>query len=108
MACSYSIYLLIMYFNPRIEAWLYKVTNTTSPEYKSELHASRGKNNQYSQVPNDEAEESEEDLNKTVEDKDVERGTLEEEEGGDKPNKADVKENKGFNGNIFSVIRFSP
>ena len=42
MSCSYSIYLIIMYFNPRIEAWLYKITNTNSPEYKSELHASNG------------------------------------------------------------------
>ena len=42
MSCSYSIYLIIMYFNPRIEAWLYKITNTNSPEYKSDLHASNG------------------------------------------------------------------
>ena len=31
-----------MYFNPRIEAWLYKITNTNSPEFKSDLHASNG------------------------------------------------------------------
>lgn len=48
-----------MFFNPRIEAWLYKVTNTTSPEYKSELHATNGKKNGYSQVPTDDAEDSE-------------------------------------------------
>jgi len=98
MACSYSIYLLIMYFNPRIEAWLYKVTNTTRPEYKSDVHASNGNNNGYSQVPNDEADESEKDVIKADEDKDVEKGTPEEEKGADKPNKADVKEHKGFQG----------
>ena len=101
MACSYSIYLLIMYFNPRIEAWLYKVTNTTRPEYKSDVHASNGNNNGYSQVPNDEADESEKDVIKADEDKDVEKGTPEEEKGADKPNKADVKEHKGFQGNIY-------
>ena len=42
MSCSYSIYLIIMYFNPRIEVWLYKITNTNSPEFKSDLHASNG------------------------------------------------------------------
>jgi len=42
MSCSYSIYLIIMYFNPRIAAWLYKRTNTNSPEFKSDLHASNG------------------------------------------------------------------
>ncbi|XP_068688983.1 sodium/potassium/calcium exchanger 4-like [Montipora foliosa] len=39
MVCSYSIYLVIMYFNPRIEAWLYRITNTSSPKFKSDLHA---------------------------------------------------------------------
>ena len=42
MSCSYSMYLIIMYFNLRIEAWLYKITNTNSPEFKSDLHASNG------------------------------------------------------------------
>ena len=42
MSCSYSIYLIIMHFNPRIESWLYKITNTNSPEFKSALHASIG------------------------------------------------------------------
>lgn len=108
MACSYSIYLLIMYFNPRIEAWLYKVTNTTSPEYKSDLHASNGNNNRYSQLPNadHDADESEKDVNKAGEDKDVEKGTLEIEKGDDKLNKAEGRVNKGFQGNIFSNINF--
>ena len=57
MVCSYSIYLIIMYFNPRIEAWLYKITNTNSPEYKSELHASNGikaSNNGYQKIADEE------------------------------------------------------
>lgn len=45
MVCSYSIYLVIMYFNPGIERWLYRITNTSSPEYKSDLHASNGTSN---------------------------------------------------------------
>jgi len=98
MVCFYSVYLLIMYFNPRIEVWLYKITNTTSPEYKSELHASNGKNNGYSQVPDNEAEESEKDENKAGEEKDVEKGTPEKEKGDDEQHKedVDVKEHKGF------------
>ena len=86
MVCFYSIYLLIMYFNPRIEAWLYKVTNTTSPEYKSELHANgaNGKNNGYSQVPDEERGESKLDKNKDDDNEekvDDEKGTPEEEKG---------------------------
>ena len=62
MSCSYSIYLIIMYFNPRIEAWLYKVTNTSSPEYKSDLHASNGikaNNNGYQKIADEEQSHSE-------------------------------------------------
>ena len=57
MSCSYSIYLIIMYFNPRIEAWLYKITNTNSPEFKSDLHASNGikaNNNGYQKIADEE------------------------------------------------------
>ena len=43
MVCFYSVYLLIMYFNPRIEKWLYKVTKTRCPEFKSQLHEKNGK-----------------------------------------------------------------
>ena len=39
MVLSFSIYLLVMYFNPRIEAWLYRITNTSRPELKSDLDA---------------------------------------------------------------------
>ena len=60
MVSFYSVYLLIMYFNPRIEAWLYKITKTSSPEYKSDLHASNGNGNGkkqekqgYEQVPSE-------------------------------------------------------
>ena len=62
MACSYSIYLTIMYFNPRIEAWLYKITNTNSPEFKSDLHASNGikaNNNGYQKIADEEQSHSE-------------------------------------------------
>lgn len=38
MVSFYTVYLLIMYFNPKIEAYLYKITKTTTPEYKSDLH----------------------------------------------------------------------
>ncbi|XP_074629158.1 sodium/potassium/calcium exchanger 3-like [Acropora palmata] len=42
MVLSFSIYLLIMFFNPRIEAWLYRITNTSNPEFKSDLDALNG------------------------------------------------------------------
>ncbi|XP_068688374.1 sodium/potassium/calcium exchanger 4-like isoform X2 [Montipora foliosa] len=64
MACSYSIYIIIMYFNKRIEAWVYKITNTGSPEFKSDLHASNGIgkaiNNGYENIASEEKEESQE------------------------------------------------
>lgn len=66
-----------MFFNPRIEAWLYKVTNTTSPEYKSELHATNGKKNGYSQLPSDETAESE---SKDEDEKDEEKTDVEKQE----------------------------
>lgn len=62
MSCSYSIYLIIMYFNPRIEAWLYNITNTNSPEFKSDLHASNGikaNNNGYQKIVLEEQSHSE-------------------------------------------------
>ena len=62
MSCSYSIYLIIMYFNPRIEAWLYKITNTNSPEFKSDLHASNGikaNKNGYEKIADEEQSPSE-------------------------------------------------
>ena len=33
-----------MFFNPRIEAWLYRITNTSNPEFKSDLDALNGNN----------------------------------------------------------------
>ena len=51
-----------MYFNPRIEAWLYKITNTNSPEFKSDLHASNGikaTNNGYQKIADEEQSPSE-------------------------------------------------
>ena len=52
-----------MYFNPRIEAWLYKITNSNSPEYKSELHLSNGikaNNNGYQKIADEEQSNGEE------------------------------------------------
>ena len=51
-----------MYFNPRIEAWLYKITNTNSPEFKSDLHASNGikaNNSGYQKIADEEQSHSE-------------------------------------------------
>lgn len=104
MVCFYSIYLLIMYFNPRIEAWLYRVTNTTSPEYKSELHASNGngKNNGYQQLTNEEGEtKADEHQVDTAEDKDVDKGTTEEEKAADQGQEEKTEkpdDQRGFEG----------
>ena len=51
-----------MYLNPRIEAWLYKITNTNSPEFKSDLHASNGiraNNSGYQKIADEEQSNSE-------------------------------------------------
>lgn len=69
MSCSYSIYLIIMYFNPRIEAWLYKITKTNSPEFKSDLHASNGikaNNNGYQKIVDEEQSHGEGTEKKTL------------------------------------------
>lgn len=69
MSCSYAIYLIIMYFNPRIEAWLYKITKTNSPEFKSDLHASNGikaNNNGYQKIVDEEQSHSEGTEEKTL------------------------------------------
>ena len=103
MVSFYSIYLLIMYFNPRIEAWLYKVTKTKSPEYKSELHASNGKGQDYSQVPVDEAHEQDHGKH---EENDIEKETPgKEKEREDKPkeDKDESKDVKGCSGKFLSV-----
>ena len=103
MVCFYSIYLLIMYFNPRIEAWLYKVTKTKSPEYKSELHASNGKGQAYSQLPEDEAQEQDQGKD---EKNDVEKETPDKEnDSGDKPkeDKDESKDVKGYSGKFLSA-----
>ena len=92
-----------MYFNPRIEAWLYKVTKTKSPEYKSELHASNGKGQAYSQLPED--EEHEQDQGKDKE-KNVEKETPDkkkESEVKPKEDKDESKDVKGFSGKFLSA-----
>ena len=51
-----------MYFNPRIEAWLYKITNTNGPEFKSGLHASNAvtaNKNGYQKIADEEQSYSE-------------------------------------------------
>ena len=103
MVCFYSIYLLIMYFNPRIEAWLYKVTKTKSPEYKSELHASNGKGQAYSQLPEDEEHEQDEGKD---EEKNVEKETPDKEKESEvkpKEDKDESKDVKGFSGKFLSA-----
>ena len=103
MVCFYSVYLLIMFFNPRIEAWLYKVTNTTSPEYKSELHATNGKKNGYSQLSTDDAADSEsKEPGENGEEKtDVEKEAPEkdnEDQGKSTQEEGDSKDRKGISG----------
>ena len=107
MVSFYSVYLLIMYFNPRIEAWLYKVTNTTSPEYKSELHAINGKKNGYSQLAADDTTESEsKGLDENGEEKnDADKETPDKETKDQEQSKQDeatTKERKGFEGKQFA------
>ena len=114
MVCFYSIYLLIMYFNPRIEAWLYKITKTTSPEFKSDLHASNGKNNGYSEVPTEEEDEAKVDKDKTdnsEEEKtgdaggqDVEKGTSGDETGA--KDQKEAKQHGPFEGNNPFIYLF--
>lgn len=63
MVSFYSVYLLIMYFNPNIEAYLYKVTKTTTPEFKSDLHEQQVKNgNNRSYAPLEEKKDDEKDI----------------------------------------------
>ena len=106
MVCFYSVYLLIMYFNPRIEAWLYKVTNTNSPEYKSELHATNGKKNGYSQLAADDTTDSESkrrdenDEEKTDAGKETtEKESKDQEQS--KKEEAAIKDHKGYPGKQF-------
>jgi len=96
-----------MFFNPRIEAWLYKVTNTNSPEYKSELHATNGKKNGYSQLAADDKTDSEskgQDENgeeKNDADKETtDKETKDQEQG--RQEDAAIKESKGFVGKQFA------
>jgi len=96
-----------MFFNPRIEAWLYKVTNTNSPEYKSELHATNGKKNVYSQLAADDKTDSEskgQDENgeeKNDADKETtDKETKEQEQS--RQEDAATRESKGFGGKQFA------
>ena len=107
MVCFYSVYLLIMYFNPRIEAWLYKITNTNSPEYKSELHATNGKKNGYSQLAGDDTTDSESKGQEEngEEKKDADKETTDkksEDQEQSKQEEATMKDHKEFTGKQFA------
>ena len=112
MVCFYSVYLLIMFFNPRIEAWLYKITKTNSPEYKSELHATNGKKNGYSQLAADDTTDSEakgreeNDEEKNEADKETtDKGSEDQEQS--KQEKAAIKDHKEFTGKQFACYLMS-
>ena len=104
-----------MYFNPRIEAWLYKITNTTSPEYKSDLHASNGKNNGYSEIPTGEKDETKVDEEKTdisgkentddVGEQDEKETSADETDDQDK--KKEAKHHRPFEGNYIFMRYFN-
>ena len=72
-----------MYFNPRIEAWLYRITKTSSPKFKSDLHAvnrtNKTNNNAgYEKIADEEqgydGQREEEKPARTTEQTDVEKG----------------------------------
>ena len=101
-----------MFFNPRIEAWLYKVTNTNSPEYKSELHATNGKKNGYSQLAADDTTDSESkgrdenDEEKTDAGKETSEKESKDQEQS-KQEEAPIKDHKGFPGKQFACYLMS-
>ena len=72
-----------MYFNPRIEAWLHKITKTSTPEFKSDLHASNGIRNG-----------NKDGYEKLIDEQqpDAEKGTLGEKGDGEKPKKKEDEE----------------
>lgn len=116
MSCSYSIYLIIMYFNPRIEAWLYKITNTNSPEFKSDLHASNGikaNNNGYQKIADEEQSHSEGKVEKSLstngqtnsaKETPEEKGDGKKKEKQQEERKEDGGEKQPLNGKVYNVI----
>ena len=74
-----------MYFNPRIEAWLHRVTNTSAPEFKSDLHASNG-------IGNGKKDGYEKLTDEQQPDAEKEKGMLGEKGDGKKPKKKEGEE----------------
>ena len=116
MSCSYSIYLIIMYFNPRIEAWLYKITNTNSPEFKSDLHASNGikaNNNGYQKIADEEQSHREGKVKKplstigqtnSAKETPEEKGDGKKEEKQQEERKEDGGEKQPLKGKVYNVF----
>ena len=116
MSCSYSIYLIIMYFNPRIEAWLYKITNTNSPEFKSDLHASNGikaNNYGYQKIADEEQSHSEgkekkplssNEQTNSAKETPEEKGDGKKEEKHQEERKEDGGEKQPLKGKVYNVI----
>ena len=105
-----------MYFNHQILALLYKITNTNSPEFKSDLHASNGikaNNNGYRKIADEEQSHSEGKEKKplsTNEQKNSAKEAHEEKGDGKKEEKQqeERKENGGekqpLKGKVYNVI----
>ena len=116
MSCSYSIYLIIMYFNPRIEAWLYEITNTNSPEFKSDLHASNGikaNKNGYRKIADEEQSHSEgkekkplstNEQTNSAKEAPEEKGDGKKEEKQQKERKENGWEKQPLKGKVYNVI----
>ena len=116
MSCCYSLYLIIMYFNPRIESWLYKITNTNSPEFKSALHASIGikaKNYGYQKIADEEQSHSEgkekkplssNEQTNSAKETPEEKGDGKKEEKQQEERKEDGGEKQPLKGKVYNVI----
>ena len=74
LTCFYFVYLLAMYFNSRIEAWLHRITDTKNPEFKSQRHAEANGINGYSPLANKEKGESMEKEEREVSEEEEEAG----------------------------------
>ena len=105
-----------MYFNPRIEAWLYKITNTNSPEFKSDLHASNGikaNNYGYQKIADEEQSHSEgkekkplssNEQTNSAKETPEEKGDGKKEEKQQEERKEDGGEKQPLKGKVYNVI----
>ena len=100
-----------MYFNPRIEAWLYKITNTNSPEFKSDLHASNGikaNNNGYQKIADEEQSHSggkeKKPLSTNEQETPEEKGDGKKEEKQQEERKEDGGQKQPLKGKVYNVI----